>query len=136
MYSKRQTLLSLTAAVALALAGTASADHHMSKSGVLTDNNGMTVYTFDNDTPDSGESACYNQCAVNWPPVSPDDVSNDDIGAITRKDGSKQATYKGAPLYYFVADKAAGDKKGDGLKGVWHVVKPGKSMGTEKKTGY
>ena len=26
------------------------------------------------------------------------------------------------PLYYYIEDKAAGDRKGDGKGGVWHVV--------------
>lgn len=32
----------------------------------LTDQNGMTLYTFDKDRP--GESNCYDQCALSWPP--------------------------------------------------------------------
>ena len=33
---------------------------------VLTDANGMTLYTFDKDAP--GVTNCYDKCAVNWPP--------------------------------------------------------------------
>lgn len=43
---------------------------------------------------------------------------------ITRDDGSKQWAYKGKPVYYWVKDKAAGDKTGDGVAGVWHIIKP------------
>ena len=33
----------------------------------LVDGRGMTLYLFTNDEP--GVSACYDQCAVNWPPL-------------------------------------------------------------------
>ena len=44
------------------------------------------------------------------------------IATITRTDGKKQVTYNGAPLYYFAADAAAGDTKGQGLNGKWFVA--------------
>ena len=40
--------------------------------GVLVDARGMTVYTFDKDTTNSGKSACNGPCAVMWPPVAAD----------------------------------------------------------------
>ena len=47
------------------------------------------------------------------------------LGAITRSDGSKQATYGGHPLYTYTADTAPGQAKGNGINvngGVWHEV--------------
>jgi predicted lipoprotein with Yx(FWY)xxD motif len=44
------------------------------------------------------------------------------LGTITRADGGTQVTYSGMPLYYFAADKAAGDTKGQGVKSVWYVI--------------
>ena len=38
-------------------------------SGVLTDPQGLTLYTFDRDTANSGKSACNGPCATNWPPL-------------------------------------------------------------------
>jgi len=39
-------------------------------------------------------------------------------------------TYDGHPLYYFKADSAPGDTKGQGVGGVWFEVAPGgKSLG-------
>jgi predicted lipoprotein with Yx(FWY)xxD motif len=55
--------------------------------------------------------------------VTPDAIkAGPDVGAITREDGSKQATFKGKPVYLFAADGKPGDTKGDSVKDVWHVV--------------
>jgi len=91
--------------------------------GVLVDSSGMTVYTFDKDQPDSGKSACTDACANNWPPVVAGDAALPaPYSAIKREDGTKQLAYKGKPLYTFVKDKKAGDKNGDKVKDMWHVV--------------
>ena len=90
---------------------------------MLTAANGMTLYTFDNDK--GGQSACYDQCAVNWPPylVMGGEKMDKDWTEVDRKDGTKQWAYDGKPVYFFKGDAAAGDAKGDGVKGVWHIVK-------------
>jgi predicted lipoprotein with Yx(FWY)xxD motif len=41
---------------------------------------------------------------------------------VTRDDGSRQLAYKGRPLYVYARDAGPGERKGDKLKGVWHVV--------------
>ncbi len=91
--------------------------------GVLTDAAGMTVYTFDKDAPGSGKSACINACAKMWPAVP---VSGERVAApyssVTREDGSKQLAYKGKPLYRFANDAKPGERKGDKVMEVWHVV--------------
>jgi len=95
----------------------------------LTDKNGMTLYTFDKDT--KNKSNCYNDCEAKWP-IFYGDVSNlnlpkdthlDDFGTIIRNNGAKQITYKSQPLYYFFKDSNSYDKNGDGVKGVWHIIK-------------
>jgi len=92
---------------------------------VMTNKSGMTVYTFDKDT--SGKSNCNGGCAAAWPPVAADAVAaGGDISAITRDDGSKQAAFKGQPLYTYAADQKAGDATGDGVNNVWHVIRDGK----------
>lgn len=95
----------------------------LEKAGILTDAKGMTLYTFDNDK--DGASACYDACAANWPPLvaAADAKADDEYGLIDRTDGSKQWTYDGKPLYLWVKDQKPGDMTGDGVKGVWHVVK-------------
>jgi len=91
--------------------------------GVLVDSKGMTVYTFDKDTPNSGKSACTGTCAQNWPPVQAGDVPLPaPYSFVTRDDGNRQLAYQGKPLYTFVKDKKPGDKTGDKAMNVWHVV--------------
>lgn len=91
---------------------------------VLTDQNGMTLYTFDKD--EAGVSNCYGKCAANWPPLmAPADANAEgDWSIVERKDGSTMWAYYGMPLYTFVGDEKPGDVTGDGKFGVWHVAKP------------
>jgi predicted lipoprotein with Yx(FWY)xxD motif len=97
----------------------------------LAGDDGMTLYTFDNDTT-PGTSACTGDCATNWPAFTVDegeqatagDGVTGEIGTITRDDGSTQVTYNDKPLYYFSGDSAAGDSNGDGVGGVWHIAAP------------
>lgn len=93
--------------------------------------NGMTLYTYGNDKGTT--STCYGGCAAAWPPYivsSSDNIHqleagvSGTVGTTARTDGSLQLTYDGHPLYFFAGDKASGDTKGEGLDGVWYVVKP------------
>ena len=43
---------------------------------------------------------------------------------IDRTDGTKQWAYKGKPLYLFAKDAKPGDRTGDNVRDIWHVVKP------------
>jgi predicted lipoprotein with Yx(FWY)xxD motif len=96
---------------------------------VLVDPEGMTLYMFVNDGPD--ESACYDSCAANWPPllvegepVAGEGLDSSLLGTTERLDGTLQVTYNGMPLYYYVQDSAAGDTTGQGVGGAWYVVNP------------
>ncbi|MGH2534704.1 MAG: hypothetical protein ACRDJW_20795 [Thermomicrobiales bacterium] len=101
----------------------------------LVDANGMTLYLFTNDTT-PGESACYDQCAENWPPllaVEPLQLAPGipgSLGAITRTDGTMHVTYDDMPLYYFAEDAEAGDTNGQGRGDVWFVVTVGADTAT------
>ena len=89
---------------------------------VLTAKNGMTVYVFDKDA--GGTPACYDACSKQWPPYLAKSHGKMEEGwaTVKRKDGRVQSTYDGKPLYFYSGDKTKGDKTGDGIGGVWHIV--------------
>jgi predicted lipoprotein with Yx(FWY)xxD motif len=94
--------------------------------GDLTDAKGMTLYTYDKDT--NNTSNCTGGCLKAWSPflVSAGAATTSlpaNLGTFKRTDGSMQYTWKGMPLYYFASDTKPGDVTGDGVGGVWHVVK-------------
>ncbi len=91
---------------------------------ILVDQHGMTLYTFDRDT--GGKSACSGMCATNWPPLTAkkDDKPAGAWSIVERDDGSLQWAYGSKPLYTWSKDAKAGEMKGDGVNGVWHVAKP------------
>lgn len=94
-----------------------------SAEGVVTGDNGMTLYTFDKDS--AGTSTCYDDCAKNWPPYAAMDAAKkmpEGWTMIDRTDGTKQWAYDGKPTYFYVGDKKAGDTTGDGKGEVWHVL--------------
>jgi predicted lipoprotein with Yx(FWY)xxD motif len=59
-------LLSTTGAFAADYLGGAVKSSDIAGKMVLTDANGMTLYTWDKDEM-GAKSNCYEQCAVNWP---------------------------------------------------------------------
>ena len=103
--------------VALLLTG-AAAD----AAGMLQAKNGMTLYVFDKDN--GGVSSCYDACAAKWPPyvAKGGEKKMKDWSMVKRKDGAEQWAYDGKPLYFYKGDVKKGDKTGDGLGGVWHVI--------------
>jgi predicted lipoprotein with Yx(FWY)xxD motif len=85
---------------------------------------GMTVYTFAKDA--ENVSNCYDECAVKWPPFMAAEGAPAE-GALTvieRKDDTYQWALNGKPLYFWQGDSAKGDATGDGVGGVWAVVRP------------
>ena len=131
----KKTLAAAAAAALLVIAGcdsmgmksasAAPADPATVSGGVLVAPSGMTLYTFDKDTANSGASACNGPCAQLWPPLAAQagDTAHGDWTIVTRADGTRQWAYKGWPLYAYSKDAKAGDASGDKFKDVWHVVK-------------
>ena len=89
----------------------------------VTAKNEMTLYVFDKDT--GAESTCYDQCATNWPPYlgEANAALTEGWTLVPRKDGKLQWSYDGHPMYFFAKDTKKGDALGDGMGGIWHVVK-------------
>ena len=94
----------------------------------LTNSSGFTLYLYTVDTPNSGKSSCYGGCATYWPVfymanlTLPSGLNASNFGVITRTDGTKQTTYKGWPLYYYIKDKIPGQITGQGTGGTWYVI--------------
>ena len=94
--------------------------------GVYVAPSGMTLYTLDRDTAGAGKSVCNGPCIALWPAYgAPADAKAEgDWSVVTRDDGSKQWAFRGKPLYFWSKDAKPGDKTGDGINNVWHVIKP------------
>ena len=98
----------------------------------LTNGSGRTVYLWAKDG--TNMSACSGACAAAWPPVpatgqltAAGGAKASDLGTITRSDGTKQVTYDGHPLYYFVGDSGPDQTAGqgnDGFGAKWWLVAP------------
>src|SRR5919197_1182828 len=106
---------------------------HSSRFGkVLFDGRGFALYAF---TRDHGRSACYDACPKAWPPyfapkgtlsVGPG-VKRSLLGTVRRRDGRRQVTYAGRPVYYYVGDKRAGQILCQNVAefgGTWLIVRP------------
>jgi predicted lipoprotein with Yx(FWY)xxD motif len=107
---------------------------------VIVDSHGMTLYEFRRDDPMLYEFArepspsCYEVCAMTWPPlltggppVAVGGAEASMLGVITRKDGNRQVTYDGHPLYLFDKDARPGETNGQdaAFHGArWHAVEP------------
>jgi predicted lipoprotein with Yx(FWY)xxD motif len=76
---------------------------------VLFDDRGGALYLFTKDESDA--SRCYGECAKAWPPFlargklrAGPGVDRELLGRTERRDGRKQVTYAGHPLYYYAHD--------------------------------
>ena len=94
---------------------------------VLVEASGYVVYTYAKD-PKNGTPTCTGSCNTIWVPVIgvPQVTQGISIpgslNVVTTAGGKKQITYNGMPLYTY---KGAGPlvTTGNGIGGVWHVVK-------------
>lgn len=148
----KRTILAAALGIALAAAGVATAaavthqsSHslaassatagrvtlHKTKLGkVLATSSGRTLYLFVKDK--NGKSACYGECATDWPPLmkkgtlrAGTGVKAKLLGTTRRKNGKRQVTYNHHPLYLYAGDNGAGQVSGQGLNffgGKWWVI--------------
>jgi predicted lipoprotein with Yx(FWY)xxD motif len=100
---------------------------HETMGTYVTDGNGRTLYVFTKDAEDL--NACQGKCLENWPVFYdehlqiPASMNKADFDVLVRANGTKQLTYQGWPMYYFIKDAASGDVNGEAANGVWFVAK-------------
>jgi predicted lipoprotein with Yx(FWY)xxD motif len=98
---------------------------------VLFDGSGFALYAFTRDRV--GRSTCSGACAKAWPPyilsgaVRAGTGTKSSLIATTRRaDGTRQVTYAGRPLYYYVGDRKPGQILCQNVLefgGLWLVVR-------------
>jgi predicted lipoprotein with Yx(FWY)xxD motif len=99
---------------------------------VLFDGRGFVLYGFTKDP--RKRSACSGACAKAWPPYvvrgpvrAGAGVKASLLGTIRRANGTRQVTYAGRPLYYYVGDKKPRQILCQNVRefgGLWLVVRP------------
>jgi len=98
---------------------------------VLFDSRGFVLYAF---TKDHHRSVCSGACAKKWPPYvvrggvrAGSGVKSSLIETVSRAAGSRQVTYAGRPLYFYVGDAKPGQilcQNASEFGGLWLVVRP------------
>ena len=125
-------LLAVLAAAAPAQASTVKVDP--SRYGdILTDGKGRVLYLFTKER--TKKARCYRNCATAWPPFltkgKPTPGKGTDpklVGTTKRRNGKRQVTYNGHPLYYYVTDDQPGEITCQDVfefGGRWLLVQPG-----------
>jgi predicted lipoprotein with Yx(FWY)xxD motif len=100
-----------------------------SAGAVLAGQDGKTLYLFEADK--NGKPTCSGDCAAAWPPAIATgnvtvsgDADKSKVGSVS---GTKQITYAGHPLYYYVKDTDAEDVYGNGVEAFgaeWYALTP------------
>ena len=99
---------------------------------ILVDGSGRALYLFTRER--SSTARCYGACAAAWPVFyarggvgGGADTDRKLIGTTRRRDGRRQVTYRGHPLYYYVSDRRPGQVMCQNVAeygGTWLVVAP------------
>jgi len=98
---------------------------------IVADGTGQAVYVFDRETTSRPE--CYGGCAQAWPPVltkgrpvAGKGARPGLLGTTRRRDGRRQVTLDGKPLYSYIADSPGQVlcHDVDEFGGLWLVVRP------------
>lgn len=98
---------------------------------VLFSGRDQAIYLF---TRDKGRrSRCYGECAKAWPPFfakgrprAGAGVRQGLLGTVKRRDGRRQVTYNGHPLYFYAHEgpRVVLCQNVEEFGGLWLVVKP------------
>jgi predicted lipoprotein with Yx(FWY)xxD motif len=91
----------------------------------------QAIYVFERDP--KGRTVCYRECARAWPPVltkgkprAAKGVRESLLGTVRRRNGKRQVTYAGKPLYYY-AHEGPGEVRCHNVNlngGFWWVIAP------------
>ena len=96
---------------------------------VLFDGRDRALYLFTRDR--KNKTRCHGACAEAWPPFyakgrprAARGVDRSLLGTIERRDGRRQVTYKGQPLYFYVHDPKGEVLCNDVVEfgGTWYAV--------------
>jgi predicted lipoprotein with Yx(FWY)xxD motif len=98
---------------------------------ILFDSRGRALYAFTRDP--RRRSVCNGACAAAWPPYlvrgrlrAAGPVERSLLGSRRRADGTRQVTYAGRPLYYYVGDRQPGEVRCQNVRefgGLWLVMR-------------
>jgi predicted lipoprotein with Yx(FWY)xxD motif len=92
---------------------------------ILVDAQGRTLYHRTDES--ATHIVCTGQCASTWPPLFAQGTTGvgnvGPLSTVMRPDGKNQAAAAGQPLYTFAGDAKAGDTNGQGVGGIWFVIK-------------
>jgi predicted lipoprotein with Yx(FWY)xxD motif len=98
---------------------------------ILFDSRGRALYAFTRDP--RRRSVCNGACAAAWPPYlvrgrlrAAGPVERPLLGSTRRADGTRQVTYAGRPLYYYVGDRRPGEVRCQNVRefgGLWLVMR-------------
>jgi predicted lipoprotein with Yx(FWY)xxD motif len=98
---------------------------------ILFDGRGFVLYAFTKDA--KNRSNCFGDCARAWPPYIArgalrvgSGLDQAKLGTTKRPDGSRQVTYGGRPLYYYVGDDSVGEIRCQNVYeygGLWLVLR-------------
>jgi predicted lipoprotein with Yx(FWY)xxD motif len=93
------------------------------RNGLLVEQGGRALYTFTEDLP--GQSRCDAPCEALWPPhyAAPDAKPFGPFTLARSRDGRPMWAWQGKPLYRWISDRRRGAAGGDGVAGVWFLVK-------------
>jgi predicted lipoprotein with Yx(FWY)xxD motif len=97
---------------------------------ILVDGRRRALYLFTRDR--RNRSRCYGACAEAWPPFltrgaprAGRGISRRLLGTTRRRDGRRQVTYRGRPLYFYVGDRRPLEVRCQAVPefgGTWYVV--------------
>ena len=120
------------APAALSASGPVLTAHSSSYGKAVFDGRGYVLYAF---TRDHKRSACYGECAKHWPPYFArkgtlrvgKGLKASLLGTVKRRNGRRQVTYAGRPLYFYVGDTGPGVIRCQNaveFGGRWLLVRP------------